>query len=224
MFKLSDHHREIYYQRVRRVKRWLRPLPRRATIHNYPVLKWFADTARKRNYLWSFKRDAVVTAIYAGCILTFLPLYGVQIGLAFVLAILFRANLMVLVALQLISNPLTVAPMWVANYYVGDFILNSFSIDATELHLEGMRGFEESGGIVLTEGMKRAFGYYGAITLGGAILGYFTGFILSFIYQYTANRYILTHPKSPGIRPIDPIDRGDTSIPFPDNDNDRSSA
>ena len=35
-------------RRIRRLKRWLRPLPRRANVRRYPVLNWFAIAARKR--------------------------------------------------------------------------------------------------------------------------------------------------------------------------------
>ncbi len=219
MFKPGDVQREKYFERIRRVKRWMRPLPRRATLHNYPVLKWFAETARKRSYLWSFKREEIIIALYVGSILTFLPLYGIQFGTGLLLAMLFRCNLMVVIALQLVSNPITVGPMWLANYYVGDFLLNFFSIDASAMHLEGIRGIEAEQGVKIGEGMKKAFQYYGAISLGGLILGYFLGFILSLIYQLAAKRYEQTHPK-PALRPIDAAHDHDTrrTVPFSQED------
>ena len=64
---------ETRWRRIRRVKKWLRPLPRRATIHRYPILKFFAESARKRIYLWSFRVENAVPAIYAGCILSLTP-------------------------------------------------------------------------------------------------------------------------------------------------------
>lgn len=220
MFKPEDHHREKYFERIRRVKRILRPLPRRATVHKYPVLKWFAESARKRNYLWSFKREDIVLALYVGSILTFLPLYGVQIPLALVLALILRCNLMVVVALQLVSNLLTVPFMWWANYYVGDFFLSVFSIDATALTMEGIRSIDVDEGGKYSEIMRVAFHKYGAISLGGLILGYFLGFILSVIYQSIAKRYAQTHPKRSFAPPIDPVDRGNAgkTVPFPRKD------
>ncbi|HCR37111.1 MAG TPA: hypothetical protein DIU37_03070, partial [Opitutae bacterium] len=47
------------YSRIRRVKKLLRPLPRRANIHRYPFIKWFANAAHKRPYLWSFRTKEV---------------------------------------------------------------------------------------------------------------------------------------------------------------------
>ena len=56
-------------QRRRRIRSWLKPLPRRASIHRYPILNRFADFARRRPYLWSFKDAPVVRAIYLGSLL-----------------------------------------------------------------------------------------------------------------------------------------------------------
>src|SRR3546814_6139453 len=33
----------------------LRPLPRRANVSRYPVIKWFAGLARRLPFLWSFR-------------------------------------------------------------------------------------------------------------------------------------------------------------------------
>src|SRR5690606_15820056 len=47
--------RRLQRERAARVKRVLRWMPRRATIHRYPILKWFAASARQRPYLWTFR-------------------------------------------------------------------------------------------------------------------------------------------------------------------------
>ena len=73
------------WRRIRRVKKWLRPLPRRSNIHRYPILKFFTEAARKRVYIWCCVENAV-PAIYAG-ILTLMPLYGIQIPTAIILAL-----------------------------------------------------------------------------------------------------------------------------------------
>ena len=51
--------------RIRRAKQLLRPLPRKAPSIA-PVLRWFADKARKRPYLWSFRKREVSLALYLG--------------------------------------------------------------------------------------------------------------------------------------------------------------
>ncbi len=205
--------REKRFSRIRRVKRLLRPLPRRANIHRYPVLSWFAGTARKKDYLWSFRRNAIVPAFYAGWVLTLLPLYGLQIALAFLLAIMFRANLMIMIALQMISNPLTVLPLWYLNYLVGNFFLNlifgespvRFGLlisQASDQNLSFRQTLEfiiertrESGSSVVSELLGRLVG---GTFLGGLLLGLVAGFISCWIYRLVVNRYVPSYTKVAG--------------------------
>ena len=79
-------------RRIRRVKKWLRPLPRRANIHRYPILRHFSSAAKKRIYLWSFRAENVLPSIYVGSVLPFLPIYGLQLPLAFLFALFLRGN------------------------------------------------------------------------------------------------------------------------------------
>lgn len=88
----------------------------------YPVLRRFAEPARRRPFLWSWKRPHTTRALYLGCILTCLPLYFVQIALAMLLAVVFRANLTVLAGLQMVSNPLTAPGMTFGAYQIGKSI------------------------------------------------------------------------------------------------------
>lgn len=206
----DEKHRHEYFRRIRRAKKWLRPLPRRATIHRYPVLGWFAATARQRSYLWSFRREDVIPAIYVGCILSMLPIYGIQVPLAFLLAMLFRANLMVMVATQFITNPVTAGPLYLAGCFVG---LQIFYVFGTPIPGDNVLEFSQ----LITHNLKDAFlSVVGPATMrdsmeslatqtgmslpeivwlgfkatfiGGAILGYFIGFVLSLGYQFFARR------------------------------------
>lgn len=158
--------------RIRRVKRWMRPLPRRTNIHRYPGLKWFADSARKRAYIWSFRLEYLVPAIYAGCILAFMPLFGIQLPLALLLAILLKANLPVLAGLQFISNPVTILPIYFSAYQIGRIFLGIFGLEVPFL---GRRRFE-SILISLREGQwgenfVTVAQVFGVTSLGGAIVG-----------------------------------------------------
>ncbi|TNJ32716.1 DUF2062 domain-containing protein [Arenimonas terrae] len=115
-------HRQ-WLARRRRLRRWLRPLPRRANVDRYPVIKWFADAARRRPYLWSFKRPQVLASLYAGGVLALLPVYGLQVVIGLALAILVRGNLTVMIALQMITNPLTLAPIYVGTHALGRWLI-----------------------------------------------------------------------------------------------------
>ncbi len=136
--------------RRKRMRRLLRPLPRRANVHRYPVIKWFAEHARLRPYLWSFKRAQVLPALYAGSVIALLPLYGIQAFIAFGAALLFRANLTVMVALQFLTNPLTVVPVYAFTGWVGATLMRTLGIG---------------------ESMPTAAFYANALFIGGVIVG-----------------------------------------------------
>lgn len=185
----------VRHLRIRRVKRLLRPLPRRANVHRYPVLKWFSQTARARSYLWSFRPRYVVRALYAGCILAMLPVYGFQLLLAFIVALGLRANLMLMVALVLITNPVTFVPLYAADFAVGDWFLRLFT-DAPEFKvmewIKKIPEFFESPSAYLAylqeKGVASKLPYFfGALTVGGLVLGTLMGAVSHGIY------YVVRH-------------------------------
>ncbi len=176
------------WRRIRRVKKWLRPLPRRTNMHRYPILKFFAKATRKRIYIWSFRVENAVPAIYVGSILTLMPLYGIQIPLAIILALLLRANLPILVGLQVVSNPLTILPIWFADYQIGQMILSVIGLRVDPLNREEVR--------LLLDNLAATFS---VTSLGAIVMGIFFGLIASFAYRIVANRtaasYALLHHK-----------------------------
>ena len=97
---------EKKYRRIRRLKKIMRPLPRRSNIHRYPVLKWFSNIAYQRSYLWSFRSREMIWALFIGMWVAMLPIVSIQMIVVFLIALIIRANLPVIVALQWISNPL----------------------------------------------------------------------------------------------------------------------
>lgn len=70
-------------------------------------------------------------SVYVGSILAFLPFYGLQLPLAFGAALLVRGNLPVMVGVQLITNPLTAAPVYIFTYKIGRYILGFLNIGTT---------------------------------------------------------------------------------------------
>ena len=179
--------KEKYFSRIRRIKRLLRFLPRRGNVHTYPVIRFFAATARRTPFLWSFKVPEVVRALYAGCILTFLPLLGVQFPLAFGVAFLFRANLPIVLGLQFLSTPFTVPFIYTAAYFIGDFLLSIFGNQAA---------IEDVGTIATEAGfVKKGVYWYAAISLGGLVIGYFSGFVSSLVSRVAAIRASRTLTK-----------------------------
>lgn len=113
----------IKSQSIFRARAWLRFLPRRAIFHRYPLIGRFASFARSRAYLWAFRSPQLRPAFYLGAVLSLWPVMGIQIPLALALCVLARANFMVVGALQLITNPLTAAPIYYGTYRLGKTVL-----------------------------------------------------------------------------------------------------
>lgn len=158
-----EHYRRQARLRFRRVKRFLKPLPRRTNVARYPVIKWFAEAARARPFLWSFKKQHVIAAFYAGSVVALLPLWGMQLLLAFFAALLARANLAITVSLQFITNPLTIAPIYYLTYKVGMWV-----IDKTGL----MHGPSAMGTRI------------NALFIGGVVLGLAVAVLLDLLYRF----------------------------------------
>jgi hypothetical protein len=176
--KLEDRRR-----RIRRLKKWMRPLPRRSNVHRYPVLKWFSGMARRRAFLWSFRSREMVTALFLGLIVAFMPLVGIQMLIVFFIALWFRANLPVIVALQWVSNPFTMGPIYFADYQIGLAMMELFSIapepnpllqpDYDWAHFE----LRDLGALLDT---------FPPMMLGGLALGSFIGLVVSVAYKWLA--------------------------------------
>ena len=163
--EIERQHRAERAERFGRIRRLLRPLPRRTNLARYPVLRHFADAARKNPHLWSFQTDAVRRAIYVGAILAFLPIYGLQLFLGLGAAMLFRANLAIVCAFQLITNPLTAGPVYYVAYRIGSWLIQT---------LEFGHGREAMGT------------RFNALVLGGLVLG-----LTAAVIADLAHRFIL---------------------------------
>lgn len=191
----EDHHRRKRHDRIRRTKRWLRFLPRRATVHRYPVLRSFAGLIRSKPYLWSFRISDVSPALHAGSILALLPLAGIQIPIALFLSILLRANLPLLVGLQFITNPLTVAPLWYATYQVGDAVLEGLGATTKSEFVDEELARELMPPEALESEYpsdKRRRGSlsrtFNALMIGGVFCGALLGIVLDVAYRVAARR------------------------------------
>jgi uncharacterized protein (DUF2062 family) len=178
---MAESEQNIRRERRRRFKRFLRPLPRRANIHRYPILKVFTRHVRKRPYLWSFRQEKVSVACYAGSILAMLPLYGFQIPLALLAAVAFRANLPVIVAIQFITNPVTMAPLYLTTHKIGNWLIES-------------TGFTAHG--------SRVGGAAYALVVGGICLGLALGFVLDLVYRIFLYEKRI-HSRAPEAKPDD---------------------
>ncbi|HNX04435.1 MAG TPA: DUF2062 domain-containing protein [Opitutales bacterium] len=173
-----------HHQQVRWLKRFLKYVPRRSNIHRYPGLGWAGNMARKRMYLWSFRYREVAMALYVGCIISFLPIMGVQIPVALCFALFLRANLPVIVAVQFITNWLTAVPIYYVCFEVGRLILKLFHIHVETLGLDELREFignatNQNWG----ENGRMLLRVFLVTSLGGFIVGSFVGTLLDRLYS-----------------------------------------
>ncbi|MDR2812299.1 MAG: DUF2062 domain-containing protein [Puniceicoccales bacterium] len=185
----KNEERQARYRRIKFIKKFLKYAPRRDNIHRYPILKYFAAAAKKRTYLWSFRVTEVVPALYAGWILTLVPVMSIQIAIACVLSFLFRANIMILVVLQFVSTPFTVPFLWYVAYKVGAFFVSKLGTEEVQAIKQSYEqvGFEKMGDF-FTHG-EQCMRWFFTTTLGGIILGVIIGHCSALIYKYFAHRY-----------------------------------
>ncbi|AHF94287.1 hypothetical protein OPIT5_10665 [Opitutaceae bacterium TAV5] len=202
-------HSDERFIRIRRVKRLLRFMPRRARLHKYPFIGRFAASARKRGYLWSFKSAQVRPALYLGCVVNFLPILGAQIPIALILAIVFRLNFMVMGGLQIITNPLTAVPSYSLTYLVGMAVIDATgsghntsvveNVDlpapirvADEIALDRER---KSGPEDTTRGRPTLGTRIAALVIGGVLVGAATGGLLDLAWRF-GSRQAARHRRS----------------------------
>ena len=187
----SPQGKELRFKRIRRLKKWMRPLPRRSNVHKYPVLKWFSVTAYKRSYLWSFKGDAIKPALFWGMVVSFSPLVGFQMLIGFFLALLVRANLPLIVALQWISNPFTMGPIYFADYKIGGILLE---LAGYKVKKNPLLSPDYDWAHFKFKDLLELLDTFPPMFLGGAVLGVFFGVVSVFFYKMLAKSF-----KSPQI-------------------------
>lgn len=128
----------------------------------------------------------MVQALFWGIWIAMLPIVGIQMLVVFFLALIVRANLPLIVALQWISNPLTMAPIYFADYEIGLLILELFGIDyrrnkllTAEFDWSGME-FADLWELVDT---------FPPMMVGGSALGISLGVFAVFLYKAMAKLY-----------------------------------
>lgn len=119
--------RDRLRRRRRRLRALLKRMPRRASLHRIPVLRRWAHWAKACPDLWRYRRPNLTVALYAGSLLAMTPLMGAHALLALPIAWLVRANLAVVLGLQVLNNLFTAAPLLVATYWMGEWPLKLLS-------------------------------------------------------------------------------------------------
>ncbi|MGY0220075.1 DUF2062 domain-containing protein [Endozoicomonadaceae bacterium StTr2] len=100
-----------------------RYMPDPEKIRGHKSLRFLGRFLHDAN-LWHFNRRSVASAFFLGIFTAFIPI-PFQMVVAAVLALVFRANVALSVALVWITNPLTMPPMFYFTYKVGCLLLNT---------------------------------------------------------------------------------------------------
>ena len=134
-------------------------------------------------------------ALYVGSIVALLPLLGVQVAIAFVLALLFRANVMILVGLQFITTPFTAPPLYFGTYHVGLVAIEAAGFD-TEPHMvhdndaliQELESIDQSLGEPERTWSQRWGTTLIALVVGGLIVGSLVGLTLDIIWRFASGQ------------------------------------
>jgi len=106
-------------------------------------LRWLAPIVNDSN-LFHLNRHSVSLAFFVGIFIAFLPIPS-QMIVAALISLWVRCNLPIAISLVWITNPITMAPIFLGNYLVGSWLLRTEAIEFTlSLDLEWWR----------TEGVK----------------------------------------------------------------------
>jgi uncharacterized protein (DUF2062 family) len=98
-------------------------LPNHEAIRNNPYIARFGTFFLHPN-LWHVNRRSVSGGVAAGMFAGLVPGSNpVQFTLAALLAVAFRVNLPVAVAVTLYTNPLTIGPLYVIAYWIGTLLV-----------------------------------------------------------------------------------------------------
>lgn len=98
-----------------------RLLPNPRKLASSKAVRMFGSVGQQAN-LWHLNRRSASRAFAIGLFIAFLPI-PMQMVVAASLAIYFRANLPLSVALVWISNPVTMPPLFYTSYKIGAFVL-----------------------------------------------------------------------------------------------------
>ena len=111
---------------------------------------------------------------------------GLQMLIVFFVALGVRANLPLIVALQWISNPFTVAPIYFADYEIGLSLLGLLAIDYPRNEI--LTAEYDWSNFELTS-MGTLLDTFPPMFLGGSVLGIALGVLSVFLYKGLVNLY-----------------------------------
>lgn len=153
------------------LRKWLKQhLPGEKTINNS-----FSKNFLRHPNVWCLNSFSVSMGAAVGLFVAFIP-FPMQMLIAALLAILFRANLPVAVVMTWITNPFTFVPINYFIFWVGKKILGESAVNSTapafSWHFENLSQFWSSLFIQFSQLGKAYFVGLPIVAIGVAVLGY----------------------------------------------------
>ncbi len=152
-------------------RRWL-PDPQRITNHR--GLRWLGP-AIADPYLFHINRTSVSKSFLIGVFCCYLPLPG-QTLIAALLALSFRSNLPLAVALIWISNPVTMPAMFYLSYKFGTWVLGT--PESSNFN------FELSWDWVVAQGSNIILPLFTGSLIFGLVLGLSSFFVIRYLWRW----------------------------------------
>jgi len=115
-----------------------------------------------------------------------LPIVGLQMLVVFFLAMIVRANLPVIIALQWISNPFSMGPIYFADYQIGRIFLRLVGI---KYEKNKLLSAEFNWSDFSFSDLKNLLDTFPPMFVGGSVIGISLGVVSVFLYKLVAKSY-----------------------------------
>lgn len=125
-------------------------------------------------------------ALFWGVWIAMLPIVGIQMLVVFVLALIVRANLPVIIALQWISNPLSMGPIYFADYQIG---MVFFKLLGINYEANKILSPDYDWGDFSFSDLQALLDTFPPMLVGGSIIGISLGVVSVFLYKVVSKTY-----------------------------------
>lgn len=182
------------------LRKWLKKhLPDRKTTGNYSSLGRLKNYLR-HPYLWQLNRSSVSRGVAIGLLAAFIPL-PLQMLIATLLAIFFRANVPIAIAMTWVSNPFTFVPLNYFIYLVGNWVLGSkvedVSTQALTWKVDSVHALGSSFSTWISQFSKAYFVGLPIAALATATVGYLIVLLLWHVKDYPKLKQISKLDRQP---------------------------
>ncbi|WP_293067588.1 MULTISPECIES: DUF2062 domain-containing protein [unclassified Moorena] len=149
------------------------------------------------------KPEAIARGLACGVFAGFFPLFGLQLIIGILLAVLLRGNKIAATAGTWISNPLTYVPIFAFNFHVGEWLLNQDEL--ANVSFQSWQEFRELGSEIVLTLFVGCF----AVGLVCAVVSYWLS--VKLIYRLRTSRALKCQKKRCSVREAVPKEQGTAS-------------